>query len=399
MSGNALLAFLAVLPIAVGCSRSDDAGPWPPAPTDSAQPQDAAPLPGVADVQGEGCAPAPYDSPDDLGRLFVATVNGSELTLAEIDALSRHRPAGVLIRDHNVTDRAQLQELIGAVHGNGETLALVDHEGGTVQLPTVQPPLGSARTQGQGTPESTRAAAALVGADLRALGFDVNLAPVADVENAASGEIGSRAFGADPVHVAQHSAAFAQGLQDAGIIPAFKHFPGYGRAADDAHLALSSVWTGIDELSGIDLPPFVEAIEAGIPLIMTSHLHYAAFDEQVRPATTSGAVIDDLLRRDLGFRGVVITDSLGMGAVTRITGSEGGAAEALVAGADLLLTTHNVAQLPRFIERIELGILSGEIPLERVNEALGRAAALQRLAAGGDASCLMPLPEDAAGGS
>jgi beta-N-acetylhexosaminidase len=362
----------------------------PPADSEAASEPPILPIDTTPVPEQPACEPPVWDSPDDLGRLFVATPGGLSLSQGETEVVNTYRPAGLLIRAYNVQDRAQLQDLLAQIRGNGETMALVDHEGGGVELPAVEPSISSPRTLGQGPVEATRQAAILAGADLRALGFDIDLAPVADVRDPTSGTIGSRAFGTDVAGVTQHALAFATGLREAGVIPAFKHFPGYGRAVGDAHLGLTTVGTPYEELAAVDLEPFTEVVASGWPLIMTSHLHYSSLDAEVIPATISSRIINGLLREELGFRGVVITDSLGMGAITLTVGSEEGAVLALKAGADLMLLTYNVTQLPAFVARVQAAVDSGELPRERVLEALGRVAALQRLARGGDASCLLP---------
>ena len=304
--------------------------------------------------------------------------------------MAAYRPGGILVRSYNVTDRGQLTALLTQVHENGESLAMVDHEGGSVQLPAVEPRISSPSTLGQATPDQTREAARLVGADLKELGFDIDLAPVADVKVEGFNTVTGRSFGYDPALVGQHAIAFAEGLQAAGIVPAVKHFPGYGKAVGDAHLQLTTVGSPIEDLMTVDLPPFQQAIAAGIPIVMTSHLHYSALDSQTRPATISPEIINGFLREDLGFNGVVITDSLGMGAITLTVGTGEGAVLALAAGADLLLMTHNLTEIPSYAQRVHEAVESGQLPRERVLEALGRVAALQELARGGDGSCLGP---------
>jgi beta-N-acetylhexosaminidase len=243
---------------------------------------------------------------------------------------------------------------------------------------------------GRGTVAETEANAAAVGADLKALGFDINLAPVADVRVEGYNTVTSRSFGTDSTTVTEHVLAFARALQASGVIPAVKHFPGYGKAVGDAHLQLTTVGTPREELESVDFPPFRQAVAAGIPIVLTSHLHYAALDSEVRPATISPEVITGLLREELGFNGVVITDSLGMGAITLTVGTGEGAVLALAAGADLLLLTDNITKVPGYAQRVQDAVDSGRLSRERVLEALGRVAALQRLARGGDATCLDP---------
>ncbi|HEX5940478.1 MAG TPA: glycoside hydrolase family 3 N-terminal domain-containing protein [Dehalococcoidia bacterium] len=337
-----------------------------------------------------GCEAPEWESVEDLGRLFVATPGGPGLAQSEVDVLASHRPGGVLIRSYAVSGRDQLTNLLADIHANGETLTLVDHEGGDVQLPAVEPRIPSPATMGRTTASETAANGSAVGNDLKTLGFDVDLAPVADVRVEGFNTVTSRSFGTDPVLVSEHVLAFAGALEASGIVPAVKHFPGYGKAVGDAHLQLTTVGTSREELEAVDFPPFREAIAAGVPIVLTSHLHYSALDPVVRPATISPEIITGLLREQFGFNGVVITDSLGMGAITLTVGTGEGAVLALAAGADLLLLTDNITTVPAYAQGIQDAVDEGRLSRERVLEALGRVAALQRLARGGDASCLEP---------
>ncbi|MEX2237359.1 MAG: glycoside hydrolase family 3 N-terminal domain-containing protein [Dehalococcoidia bacterium] len=387
--------FLALSFIAVACADNDEQGVLNLAettreeaanePSDEA-PEDLTPSP----TPVSGCEPGAWSSVEELGRLFIATPGGTSLAQSEIDTLEAYRIGGVLVRSYNVANREQLRALLAEIHANGETLTLVDHEGGSVQLPGVEPRISSASTLGVGSVEETRAAAALVGADLKALGFDIDLAPVADVKAPGYNTVSSRSFGTDPAFVGLHVLAFAQGLRDAGLVPTVKHFPGYGKAVGDAHLQLTTVGTPAEELRAVDLPPFQAAVDAGLPMIMTSHLHYAWLDAEVRPATISPDIISGLLRGEMGFNGVVVTDSLGMGAITLTVGTGEGVVLALAAGADMMLLTANITEVPAFVQRVQEAVDTGRLPRERVEEALGRISALQRLARGGDATCLLP---------
>jgi beta-N-acetylhexosaminidase len=387
---SVLLLFLLVACVGCRSAGSDDALTLSgthdtPTPAPSAEPTAATPLPVAA-----GCEAPTWDSVEDLGRLFVATPGGPSLAQSERYILATYRPGGVLIRSYAVAGREQLTALLSDIHANGETLTLVDHEGGDVQLPAIEPRIPSPATMGRSTVAETEANAAAVGADLKALGFDINLAPVADVRVEGYNTVTSRSFGTDSTTVTEHVLAFARALQASGVIPAVKHFPGYGKAVGDAHLQLTTVGTPREELESVDFPPFRQAVAAGIPIVLTSHLHYAALDSEVRPATISPEVITGLLREELGFNGVVITDSLGMGAITLTVGTGEGAVLALAAGADLLLLTDNITKVPGYAQRVQDAVDSGRLSRERVLEALGRVAALQRLARGGDATCLDP---------
>jgi beta-N-acetylhexosaminidase len=161
----------------------------------------------------------------------------------------------------------------------------------------------------------TRRVAAAMGDELRAMGFNLDFAPVADVDsNPRNPVIGDRSFGRDPAEVSKHVVAFADGLQSQGIIACVKHFPGHGDTDVDSHKALPVVDKDVRDLENLELIPFKAAVDAGIDMVMTSHVLFPALDED-HPATMSRAVLHGLLRERLGYSGVVISDDLEMKAV------------------------------------------------------------------------------------
>jgi beta-N-acetylhexosaminidase len=244
-------------------------------------------------------------------------------------------------------DVEALAALNGALHAagarSGEPLFIaVDQEGGLVQRirepATRWPPMIA--FDGVPEPRATslaRLIGAAMGRELAALGFDVDFAPVLDVHtNPANPVIGDRAFGCDPETVARRALAFAQGLAQAGILACGKHYPGHGDTDQDSHLALPRLAHDLDRLRAVELVPFARAAEAGLPMIMTAHVVFEAVDPGV-PATLSRRVLGDLLRGELGFRGLVVSDDLDMKAVVDHVGVADAAVRAVAAGCDALL--------------------------------------------------------------
>ena len=176
-----------------------------------------------------------------------------------------------------------------------------------------------------------------IGRDLAALGVNLNLAPCAETlsGSADSPAVGTRSFGADTDLVARHTAAAVAGLQDAGVAACAKHFPGHGRTGTDSHLAIATIEGTLEDLRRRDLPPFVAAIKAGTTAIMPSHLRVPDLTGDL-PASVSPAAITGLLRGELGFDGVVISDALEMRATRDRFGIPGAAVLAVAAGTDLL---------------------------------------------------------------
>jgi beta-N-acetylhexosaminidase len=176
-----------------------------------------------------------------------------------------------------------------------------------------------------------------IGEELAALGFDIDFAPVLDVHtNPANPIIGDRAFGSEPEAVARRALAFARGLDAAGVLACGKHFPGHGDTLSDSHLELPRIDHGWDRLEQVELLPFRRAAAAGLPMIMTAHVVFAAIDA-ARPATLSPAVVTGVLRNQLGYRGVIVSDDLDMRAIAGHMGADVAAVAAVRAGCDVLL--------------------------------------------------------------
>jgi beta-N-acetylhexosaminidase len=180
-----------------------------------------------------------------------------------------------------------------------------------------------------------------MGEELRALGFDIDFAPVLDVHtNPANPIIGDRAFGKDAANAARRALAFARGLDAAGIIACGKHFPGHGDTDTDSHLELPRVDHPWDRLEAVELAPFKLAAQAKLPMLMTAHVVFAALDA-TRPATLSEQVVTGLLRNRLGYQGVIVSDDLDMKAISANMGVDHAAVQAIRAGCDVLLLCCN----------------------------------------------------------
>lgn len=264
-------------------------------------------------------------------------------------------PAGFILFARNIEEPAQVRELnrelSSLLPASHPPLLCIDQEGGRVQRlrGTDWPPPRWAGNMDH-PPTTTRLGAA-IGAEVYAAGFNTALAPVADVARGdLSAVIGDRSFSSDPDRAARHVAAFLKGLHQAGVIGCAKHFPGHGATTTDSHDSLPAIELEPPELEAKDLPPFQAAIEAGVGLIMTAHATYPGWDEQ-RPASLSRRVTTGVLREQLGYDGVVITDDLEMGALERWSLGER-VQHAADAGADLLLLCHTAGHQFEAYERL-----------------------------------------------
>ncbi|MFS0701472.1 glycoside hydrolase family 3 N-terminal domain-containing protein [Cellulomonas sp. 179-A 4D5 NHS] len=385
----AALAGLAVVCLGAGsvgaaalADRADE-----PVATPSPDAVAVTPPPSPTPIPTPTCTPAPLEQ-----RAAATLVVGLPGVRTATDPLAQEvvglGVGGVFLSESNVRTSTQVAALSAGLRAAAGRPLLVstDEESGRVALMRDVVGAGPSprRMAQRDTPEAVRERAAVTGAALAGVGVDLDLAPVLDLDDGpAGGVIGDRSFSADPGTAADYGLAYAAGLADAGVTPTMKHFPGHGRSTVDSHARSSLVTAGVDELAATDLLPFQRAIDAGAPVIMLNHLQYAALDPD-RPASLSPSAY--ALLRDMGFEGVAITDSVGMGAVNLRWDFPAAAVEAVGAGADAVLTTdgrHAVRMRDALVEAVR----TGRLPEERVSEAAARVTAL----AGGDPvamSCL-----------
>lgn len=279
---------------------------------------------------------------------------------------------GVVLYAWNVRDAAQVRSLTDALGAERpELVVAIDEEGGDVTRLEARDGSSYPGNWALGVVddiELTRAVAGAMAGDLAAAGINLDLAPVADVNTTLDNPIiGVRSFGSDAELVARHVAAFVEGLEGGGIAACAKHFPGHGDTLQDSHLELPTV----DELRLEALLPFRAAIDAGVTAIMTAHIRVREIGDE--PATLSAALLGDVLRSELGFAGVAITDALEMKAISGTVGVEQGAVRALAAGADALCLGHDLGA--DSVERIVAAVVEG-VPEERLVEAAARVAGI-----------------------
>jgi beta-N-acetylhexosaminidase len=300
---------------------------------------------------------------DDVGQLLWVGFPGPSVSAALRGRLERGEVGATVVFKRNLSvtaapDRAELCDLDALVALTGElhrvapdgtpSLIAIDQEGGVVQrvrAPATRWPAMRAHERLTAPDDAAMAeqVGRAVGDELRALGFDIDFAPVLDVDtNPANPIIGDRAFGSDAEAVARRALGFARGLDAAGVLACGKHFPGHGDTATDSHLELPRIDHDWDRLDRVELLPFRRAAEAGLPMIMTAHVVFAALDPG-RPATLSPPVVTGLLRGTLGYRGVIVSDDLDMRAIAGHMGVEVAAVAAVRAGCDVLLLCNDEA--------------------------------------------------------
>lgn len=215
--------------------------------------------------------------------------------------------------------------------------------------------------------------------ELRALGINMNLAPVIDINNNSNNPvIGVRSFGEVAIDVANHGISSIKGYLDAKVIPTVKHFPGHGDTDIDSHLALPTIQHSLERLENLELIPFKKTIEAGVEVVMVAHVYFPGIEDDLNlPATISKKVVTELLRGKLGYQRVVVTDCLEMKAITEGIGTVEAALRALQAGADLIMISHSYDLQINTIERINEAIITGELSEETIDKAIKKIIALK----------------------
>ncbi len=388
-TGRTALASLALVASLTACQGEDGDGeePAPDEAAASATPT-VPPTPSeeLGLVEGWGPDRAELDRaaeavrrmrlPALAGQVIVAEWSG---TAAPVDLVRRLHLGGVIAFDSNVVSAEQVRavntRLTRRVGRRWPLFLGVDQEGGVVErlrgAATRFPTFMSAGAAGDVA--LTERAYAASGAELRGLGFTVDFAPDADVTSGPGDPtIGSRAASSYPSTVAEHVVAAATGFAASGVLPVVKHFPGHGSVPGDSHLTLPVQAKSRKELEATDLVPFRSAVEAGLPAVMIGHLDVRAIDPGV-PSSLSRKVVTGLLRQELGFGGLVVTDALDMAGVTRGRDPGRVAVQALRAGSDVLLMPPAPAVARAAVVR---AVRSGALPRRRLEQAAARQVAL-----------------------
>jgi beta-N-acetylhexosaminidase len=317
-----------------------------------------------------------------VGQMFVISVGGTEPDYY-IEKMVRERNiGGVILFAYNMKSEAQthslvcgLQDLSMQTKPEMPLFVAVDQEGGEIaSAPWVAPEPAAAAVGRSKDPDEARRIAARMGRQLLRAGINTDLAPVVDTGHGAA--IGNRSFGEDPKLVARMGAAAVGGFEEAGVVSAAKHFPNHGPATSDSHVSMPVIGHDEQEIEKQDLPPFRAAVDAGVPMVMVGHLVYPAIDPG-RPASLSRDAIG-VLRNDLGFDGVVVTDDLAMAGATGGGTVSDAAVEAVRAGADLLLVSSAPQKQADAYDAVVGAIRAGEIQRSRVEESVGRLLAVKK---------------------
>lgn len=359
-------------------SEAEEEAPVVEAPAESAEPVEE------SDYLGEAVESiiAGMTLEDKVAGLFIITpeaLTGTDTVIkaGEVteQSLEQYAVGGLIYFAKNIKDSAQLTEMLQNTKGwsKYEIFLGVDEEGGTVSRVAgsgLADDVGNMADIGAaGDAAAAQEAGASIGSYLSGYGFNLDFAPVADVVAEGNETIGNRSFGSDPNLVAPMVAATVEGIQASGVSACLKHFPGLGDTTEDAHNGMASTEKSLDDFNTTDFPVYQAGINAGVDMVMVSHLSAPNVVGDNTPASLSEKMITEILRGQLGYQGIVITDSMSMAAITDYYTADEAAVKALQAGADMIL-------MPEDYETAYNGVLeainNGTLSEERINESLRR---------------------------
>lgn len=321
---------------------------------------------------------------EKIGQLLIIGFEDSILNDYNIKMIEEYKIGGFILFGRNIIEENQLLDLVNNLkaenkHNSVPLFISIDEEGGKVsRLPNAYKKLPELKSIGDSNdPDLSYEYGQVLGNRLKLLGINLNFAPVLDINsNPNNPVIGNRAFGNTEDLVIDNGIPLFKGIESTGVIPVVKHFPGHGDTHVDSHIDLPIVYKSLDELEQLELKPFKRAIEEDVDMIMVAHILFPKLDD-LHPATMSKSILMDLLRRDLGYNGVIISDDITMGAILENYSIEVASLNFLKAGGDLVLICHGEDNPIAVIQFIKDSIKNGDIRLEDIDEKVYRILALK----------------------
>ena len=319
-----------------------------------------------------------WDAYTDLPDFKLQQVNKT------MTAVNKDYPiGGMILYAHNIVDETQLASFIQEIRQlKGSPLLAIDEEGGRVariannenfDVPKYESMAAIAES---GDPNEAYKAAFTIGSYVKEYGFDIDYAPVADVNtNPENIVIGPRAFSDDPETAAEFVVSYLNGLDSAGVIGTLKHFPGHGDVKTDTHSGYAATNKTWEEMLECEMVPFKAGIKAGAKMVMTAHIAAPKVTGDDLPATLSPVILQDKLRGELGFEGVIVTDAMDMGAITTQFGNAEAAIKSIQAGVDVVLCSREFTQV---FDAVVKAVEDGEIKETRIDESVKRILDLKK---------------------
>ncbi|WP_123039891.1 beta-N-acetylhexosaminidase [Cohnella candidum] len=377
----------------------------PPGSPSPSQPQyspSASPSPSPSEKDPVAEKLASMSLEEKVGQMVLAGVEGTVLDAVAAKMIARDHVGGIILFKNNLSGGIGssvklLNALKKANRGNPAPLFLsVDQEGGRVSRlpPSFEPMPANAVVGRTGDPKLAKRMGSLIARQLKLLGFNVDFAPVLDVNsNPKNPVIGDRSFGNTAALVSRMGTAEMEGIRGDGVIPVVKHFPGHGDTAVDSHLDLPVVRKTAAEVAKMEWIPFQKAIHDGADAVMVAHILFPRIDPDA-PASLSKVIIGQQLRGKLGFDGVVITDDLTMGAIAKHYGIAEAALKSVEAGSDILLVAHGYDTEHGVYEALLKAVRDGRITEDRINRSVERILKLKRKYALSDGAVAVPKTSD-----
>lgn len=314
---------------------------------------------------------------EKIGQMILSGFNGTCFNEELNTLLNDFKVGGVILFSRNIEDSKQLKKLTSDIIDINQNIPLfisIDEEGGRVsRLPKDIEKFESSKSIGdRGDEKYAYENGREIGGILKNHNINMNFAPVLDIySNPKNTVIGDRAFGDNEKVVSSMGIATMKGLKDENIISVVKHFPGHGDTEIDSHLGLPIVEKNLKQLNELELIPFNKAIESGADAVMVSHILIKEIDDKY-PATLSYTLINDILRNDMKFENIVITDDMLMKAITDYISIEEASVKSIKAGADIILIGSDINKTKSVIERIKLAVANNEISEERIDKSVYR---------------------------
>lgn len=320
----------------------------------------------------------------DAGQVLLLAIrtNKAGKRLLRLDAATRElirevQPGGVILYAQNMQNSTQVRALVREIRDlcRIPPFIAIDEEGGRVSRLKASPGIGAtvippARELAAAGPAAVGVAYDIIGSDLAALGFTMNFAPVLDLDfNPAEVYLGDRSFGLDPALVSKAGMQAMEALHRHGVVAVAKHFPGHGRSRGDSHFGIHIVKASATELE-LDLSPFRSLIANGLAAMMSSHLRYPALDPADQPASLSSAILTDLARSKLGFRGLMMTDAFEMKGLNSGRSEVDAARAALIAGSDMIMSPADPRSMKASLEKAAAADPALASSLERAYQAI-----------------------------
>ena len=326
---------------------------------------------------------------EKIGQLFIVCTDSldfnaeTEVTEKMRKNLEEYKPGGVIFFSYNLKNRTQVKEMISDMQKTAEIplFTAVDEEGGSVarianskNMQTTKFP-AMAEIGKTGDSKNAYHVGETIGKEIYELGFNLDFAPVADINtNAENTEIGNRSFGSEPKTVADMVSQEVKGLQAQGVSATLKHFPGQGQCGEDTHKGYVELNATIDRLRDVEFLPFKSGISAGADMVMMSHVAVSKITGKETPASLTKLMVTDILREELQFDNVIITDAMNMKVITKFYDADQAAIMAIEAGNDMILMPDNFEQA---FEGVLEAVKDGTLSESQINEAAGRVLSVK----------------------